>query len=392
MSRYDRTLVYGSLIVMEAMWAYALVAFFVALTVGGGKPTYFGVLAVVGASFAISRLLQGFEFSLGVLRAWGVLLSVLVFYAVVRIDFYGDWRLWDFTWADELFNHTEATLRDDATVVIGAPLLFGFWVRGVLRGQEYRTFEDVAGSFALGVVVVGLVALFGTFVDELPRAVELISIPYVAVGLAAIGLAHASRARDGGQQPFVPVWLASVGGAIAGLAIVALLFALVDFSTAQAGIEAAARGAGFVLAGVVYVIVWPMLKLVELGFEVMKWLIELYGGRDPNPDQAPQQPLEPPPRPEDDGGGLPGWVGVALRAVVAGGLTGAVLLAVAVLFARVRRTPRPGEVKESTYQEGRLAADLGSLVGAMLGRLRPSFRIGSGDADPARRLYFDMLA
>ena len=49
-------------------------------------------------------------------------------------------------------------------------------------------------------------------------------------------------------------------------------------------------------------------------------------------------------------------------------------------------------MKESTYQEGRLAADLGNLVGAMLGRLRPSLRFGGGETDPVRRLYFEMLA
>ena len=157
-----QTLVRASLVLMETMWVYALVAFLVALTVGGGKPSFLGVLFIVGGSFAISRFLQGTDLSLGILRIWGAALSILVFYAMVRIDFFGDWRLWDFSWADAFFNHSEATIRGDSAPFIAVPLLLIVWVRGVLRGQESVMFEDVLGSFAIGVVVVAVVEVFGS--------------------------------------------------------------------------------------------------------------------------------------------------------------------------------------------------------------------------------------
>jgi Domain of unknown function (DUF4129) len=389
MKSWSGRAVRAALVLMEAMWAYALVAFLVALTVGGGKPTFFGVLVVVAASFAISRVLQGSSLGLGVLRLWGVGLSVLVFYAVVRADFYGDFRFWDFSWADPLFNNTEATLEDDATAVIGVPLLLIFWIRGVLRGQEWITFDDIVSSFATGVIVIAFVEVFGVFVDDLPRGVELIAVPYIAVGLLTIGLAHAARAQDEFNPSFTSVWLTAVGGGILMLAFLVTLFVLIDFDRARDGLEAVAFGIGWVIAGIFYLVALPVLFLVEKTFDLMHWLIGLYGGRDPNPNENQQAQPEPPPQ-EEPAGGLPGWAELIVRVFIAGGLIGAVTIGLALLFNRFRRVVQPQEQKESTYQEGRLGADLSNLVSSLLGRFRPAFSTGRA-LDPARRLYFDML-
>jgi hypothetical protein len=374
---------------MESIWVYALVAFFVAITVGGGDPSFLGVAATVMASFAISRGLQGSDLSLGLLRIWGSALSILVFYAIVRVDFYGDWRFWDLGWLDGLFTATEATVRDEATAVIGVPALLGFWIRGVLRGQQPVTFDDVVRSFAFGVVVVAFVAMFAGVVDELPRGVDYVVVPYIGIGLLAIGLAHAARASDEFERSFAPLWLLAVGGAVVGLGLFALLFVVVDFDTAQSVILWVARGIGVIFAGLFYVVVWPVMKLVELGFGLIQYLTELWGGDRPEEVGFGEPPL--PEAEEARDSVVPGWVRTATRIAVGGGLVAAFLIGMALLFTRFRKEPPPGELKESTYAEGRLASDLGSLLGSVLGRLRPNLRFGGGEADPARRLYFDML-
>jgi hypothetical protein len=390
MKSWSGRAVRAALVLMEAMWAYALVAFLVALTVGGGEPAFLGVLVVVAASFAISRVLQGSALDLGVLRLWGVGLSILVFYAVVRVDFFDDLRLWDFTWADQLFNDTEATLEDDATAVIGVPLLLIFWMRGVLRGQEWITFEDIVSSFGIGVIVIAFVEVFGVFVDELPRGVELIAVPYIAVGLLTIGLAHAARARDEFNPSFTSVWLTAVGGGILLLAFLVTLFVLIDFDTARDGLEALAFAIGWVIAGIFYLVALPLLFLVEQMFYALQWFIDLYGGTDPSPEEQEEPTPEPTPPPEEGRGELPGWVDLLVRILVAGGLGGSLILGLALVFNRFRRVPPSDEQKESTYEEGRLGADLGNLVSSLLGRLRPVFPAGR-NLDPARRLYFEML-
>ncbi len=395
MLQWRGPLVRGSMLLMEAIWVYALVAFVVALLVGGGKPTFIGTLIVVGGSFTISRVLQGSLLSLGVLRIWGTFLSLLIFYAVVRVDFYGDWQFWDFSWLDQIINNTDASLSAETkgvTALLGVPLLGAFWIRGVLRGQQSIVFDDVLGSFGVGVVVVATVLVFGSFVDELPRSVELIAVPYIAVGLLAIGLTHAARAQDSFEREFTSVWLLAVGGAVGLMALIALLFVFIDFSAARDGLEFVATGVGWVAAGLVAIVAWPVIKILEGVFWFIQFLADL-ANVEPEPQE--NQPLQTAPPPEQDtsegDSPVPGWLKDIARYVVAGGLITALVVGLSLLFRRFQRPATPPEMKESVYESGRLSADLGNLFGSMLGRLRPTPR-GPREAEPARLLYFEMLA
>jgi hypothetical protein len=385
---WRRIAVRGALVLMEALWIYAGVAMLVAITVGGGKPSFVGVAAVVVLSFAIARGLQGSDFSLGVLRFWGAFLSLLVFYAVVRLDFFGDARLWDFRWADELFNNTEATLRDDSAAVIGVPLLVFVWVRGVLRGQQSIVFDDVVKGFAIGAFVVALASLFAGVDDDLPREVDFVAVPYIAVGLLAIGLAHASRASDEFERSFSSMWMLAVGGAVGLLGLFAMLFVLVDYEMARDGMLVVGNGLAFVAAGLLYVLVWPLFKIVEVFWEVMAWIMSLWGGDQLEPedfgDTGQAEPNE-----NERKNIVPDWIETVIRVFVAGGIVAGLVAGIAMLFSRMRRVRRPGEVRESTYQEGRLAADLGNMLDNFFGRFRRSQ--AHGVTDPARRLYFEML-
>jgi hypothetical protein len=388
--RYSPFVVRGSLLLMESLWAYALVAWFVAITVGGDRPTFIGVAVVVFASFAISRGLQNSQLSLGILRFWGAFLSILVFYAIVRFDFYGDLRLWDLTFLDDLFNNTDATLTAGKTAVLAVPLLWAFWMRGVFRGQQSVTFDDVLRSFGIGIVVVAFATLFAGIDDDLPREVDFVAIPYVAVGLLAIALAHTARTADTFERGFANDWLVFAGGGLLLLGLVALLFVVIDYDMARDGLAFVGRSVGYVLAGIFYVILWPILKIVEFGFESMRWLIDLWGGEKNEPITDPQGEIGPVPEEERGEDPIPEWVETVIRIVVASGIAGVVLLGTALMFTRFRRQTKSDEVRESTYQEGRLASDLGEMLNNFFGRFRHG-REAAGQTEPVRRLYFDML-
>ena len=255
----------GSLLLMEGIWTYALVAFLVAAITDGGKPSLLATLAVVFLSFSLSRFLQSSDLSLGVLRVWGTLLSFLLFYAIVRVDFFGDWRFWDFHWADEIFNHTQRTLRDRAPGVVGVPLLWLFWVRGLLRGQQNLGWDNVLGTFGVGVLIVGVVEIFQGSVDA-PAAVGRIAVPYVVVGLVAIGLAHAAEADADSGRPFGSTWVLAVGGAVVALAGFALLLALFDLGTASHALNAAVTAVWSVMLTIITIVLWPFMKLTEFAF------------------------------------------------------------------------------------------------------------------------------
>ena len=396
----------GSLLLMEGIWTYALVAFLVAAITDGGKPSLLATLAVVFLSFSLSRFLQSSDLSLGVLRIWGTLLSFLLFYAIVRVDFFGDWRFWDFHWADEIFNHTQRTLRDRAPGVVGVPLLWLFWVRGLLRGQQNLGWDNVLGTFGVGVLVVGGVEIFQGSVDA-PAAVGRIAVPYVVVGLVAIGLAHAAEADADSGRPFGSTWVLAVGGAVVALAGLALILALFDLGTASHALNVAVNAVWSVMLTVITIVLWPFMKLMEFAFLGVKWFMALI--TDPQPPRPqPEAQLdecvlgltqagltlqEATARcaGENETKNLPEWIQLLFRILMATGIVGALLLATAFVFTRFRRRERQSAIKESAYQEGRLVADLGGMLNAFLNRLRPRNPFAREHLDAVRRLYFDVI-
>jgi hypothetical protein len=249
----------------------------------------------------------------------------------------------------------------------------------------------VLRSFAVGLVIVAAVSLFAGLDEDLPRAVDFVAVPYIAVGLLAIGLAHTARTSDRFERGWANEWLLVAGGGLLLLAVVALLFIIVDYDMARDGLEAATRGAGYVVAGIFYVVLWPILKIVELGFEATRFLIDLWGGTQNEPIEDPQGEIGPVPEEERGESPIPGWVETVVRVVVAGGLVAVVLAGTTMLFTRFRRTTRAEEVRESTYQEGRLAADLGDMLNSFFGRFLGRTRQAAGQTEPVRRLYFEML-
>jgi hypothetical protein len=389
--RWRSPLVRGSLILMETLWVYALAAFVVAATVGGGKPTLIGVLVVVGGSFTLSRLLQGSVMSLTAIRIIGATLSLLIFYAVVRIDFYGNFAMWDFHWLDRLVNNTHAALGTEtkgATAIIGVPLLMIFWFRGILAGQQTTTFEDVLSSFAVGFGVIAVVLVFGSLLDDLPRGVELVAVPYVAVGLMALGLQHAAQASDSFEREFTPVWLVAIIGAVAAMALIALIFVLIDFGLIRDGLLAVGYGIAWVAAGILAIISWPIIKILEGIFWLFDKIANLQPHQEPPPEVGPAGD-----RVGDQSGqgtDLPMWVDHLVRYTMASIIGVTLVIITAVLFQRFQKRPVTTDGRESVYSEGRLGADLGNLFNSI-------FRRGGGSHvprsnEPVRRLYFEMLA
>jgi Domain of unknown function (DUF4129) len=181
----------------------------------------------------------------------------------------------------------------------------------------------------------------------------------------------------------------AIGGVIGIMALIALLFVLIDFGTARDALGQVGYGIAWVGAGILYLFAWPVIKILEGIFWVLSFGIGgLYEREFPTPQDVPQGT---PINPADEGHNvLPVWLRLMVRYGIAGVLIVAAVIATGILFQRFQRRTEEGEQKESVYQEGRLAADLGNLFGSMFGRRRGGAR-ASRVTEPARRLYFDML-
>jgi hypothetical protein len=319
-----------------------------------------------------------------------MLLSFLIFYAIARVDFYGDWRLWDFTFADQVFNNTEETLRDDAKAVVGIPLLWFFWLRGIGRGQEHMGFEAVLQSFAVGIVIVAVVEVFAEGAGA-PDLVRYIPVPYVAVGLVAISLAHAARSEDQFGRSFGPTWLIAIASAILPIGVFALLFLVFDLGDVLDAGGSGVTTISDLLLDVLAIIIWPFVKLIELVFIGMREFIEMLTTPDQRQAEQELQQNQPEEEERPEGDTRPEWLRLLMRVMTAGGIIGFVIWGTWFAFRRFQKRGQEQAVRESTYQEGRLAADLGDFLGSLFGRLRPRFG-GAENMDATQRLYFDLLA
>jgi hypothetical protein len=252
------------------------------------------------------------------------------------------------------------------------------------------------------------VELFQGAVDDTPAMVGRLAVPYVAFGLFAVGLAHSARAEADRSRPFGRTFLMAVGVSVGGLAVAAAVVGLFDLVTGLDAVRSAATSTGNAAEAVGKVLAWPLMQVADGFFKVLIWLRDAVLGKPqpPVPNQGDQQQVpdcvqnlisqgksmadavkacNPAPK------SLPDWVHTLVRVMVAVPAVGAVVLMVALLFARFRRRKPGSDLKESSYQQGRLAADLSELLQDLVGRLRPAIHIRRDHPDAVRRLYFEVL-
>ena len=384
---WNAPLTRGALLLMETLWIYALVAFVVAViadNAGGDTVSILGVAAIVSISYLISRALEQSELELGLVRIWAVGLSFLLFYAIVRLDFFNDWRLWDFGWADKLFADASAVTSDKPAAVAGIPMLWIFWMRGLARGQQPITFDSIVRNFAFGVVLIAFIQLFAEAADA-PDMVGLVTIPYIAIGLLAIGLAQAARAEEYGRS-FSGTWVAAVGGAVLLLSGISLIFVLLDLGALANGLGVAGKVLGEALLLLLWPVAWALSQVINGIAAVIQFI---FGTGEPF-TQEPPASVQPEGEDKISLVKFPGWVLDVARGALFLFFVAIIGAGVALVFRRRRRRQTSNDQAESFYEDGRIATDLSGLLGSLLGRLRPSLHFGD-QADPIRRLYTEVL-
>jgi hypothetical protein len=378
---------------MESLWIYALIAAILAVSDAADKPSFFGIFAIVFCSYAISRALQGSLLGESLLKVWGVILSFLLFYMIIRADFFGDLRFWDFSWADNLNSRFGPTVRDHQTAFFGIPLLWMIWLRGIIRGQQGIAFNYIVSSFAIGLLIVGVAEVIGEATDA-PALVRYVAVPYVALGLLTIGLAHAARAETSFGRSFGWTWLVGVGGAVLAVSLVALLFAVVSMNTAQDVLGEVVRPLAWLLGHAIYYILYPIVYAFDGVLIVVHWIFVHILGAKPRQDLLQNQtdPNAPPPDqiPQGDGSGANHWISVVFHLVVTFLAVGLGILGTALVFARYLLPKSPTEVHEAIAQLPPGPVQPNSWLGSLMNRLRVFG--GRPGGDPIRRIYFDMLA
>lgn len=355
--------------------------------VGDGASASFGAAAaVVVLSYGLSRLLQQLDIGDNAVRLWGVSLSVVLLYLILRVEIAGEPYLWELGWLPDLVSHPGTTLEGRAGDVTEVVLLGMAWLYGVLRGSRALTFEGLLAESSVGLVVVLAAGAFARAAGA-PGALRWLPAPYMFAALLSLALVHLGMVDADRRRPFPGVWMAGIGAslaAMAGLAVLASLFDPPSFRAVGEGLaligRSVALAAAFLLGPVFYAVAWVAEQLVG-------WVAT----DEPFTPESTDDLLE---RVRKEQGEPAGWVNV-LGYVLRGGVVAlVVVLAVTALwlvFRRLwRRRDEVAEVREEVAAEAASPlSDLRAMLADALGRLRG--RQGLEPRDAIGRLYVSVV-
>lgn len=384
-----RLVVIAFAIAAEAGWVFVGAALVAEGAAQGPAPAYGIILAAAVFAAGLATLLSRVEGNARAVAAAGAIVSVVVVYALARVEYANDIALHDFQWLADAVARPEEALRGKGWLPLGVLVIAATWVRNSMRALAGFSFASVFRSVSIGMPVVLLAALASDALADtaLPSAL----VPVAALNLLALALAHATRAERRSELTAG----VEVTVAVAVVVAIAVVAAVVGLAGVNAGhqLRPLAEAIGAVLALAAYAVSLPIFfviyGLLRLGLMLSgRSESDVAETLDLTNDNLRDALLRPQVGAE---GGGPDWLGLAVRALqvaVAAGVLAAVMFWVYRRLALLRRSD-PGE-RESTFARRSLRRDLRAAAGALLG-VRP--RVGLPTQHrPIARLYFDVLA
>jgi hypothetical protein len=360
---------------------YAGVSLFVAGAGDGESVSLLSVIAVVVVPYALSRLLATRDLSERAMRWWGSGLSVVGLFLLLRSEIAGIDGLWDLGWLVDLLAEPGNSLEDEGAAITTVAFLGATWVWCVVRGTMSLTIDRVMTEAGAGLFVVLIAALFAD-AAEAPEALRWLPVPYMVAALASLALLHARPVEQGTSMLRSP-WLIWTGGAIVGMALLALVLAILPVPSLEATGDAllsVARAIGIALA-------WtfsPVFFAIGWVFDHIPWPFDT--------SEFPEQQDQPLRDPEEEESEPSQWslvLGYIVRTAIVLFL---IALAAALIWFAFRRFTRRRDGADDETRE-----DVAPVPGGMFGGLRsllprvPRFGSRASSRDAIGRLYLSML-
>jgi hypothetical protein len=286
-------------------------------------------------------------------------------------------------------------------VGISAIAVFLWW-RGISISQRDLTFQKVAFSFRLGVLLLIVSApLLSSLVAYDATAFILLFFFFSLMAVALARVEEVSRAKGGVGAPFNFAWLAIVIGSIAAVLVTALLISQVY---SIAGFAQVLRWLQPVFDFLLRIMEYVLILLFRLLTPLLQWLTRIFQGVFETLAQNFEgikipQPLPPQDLQSAEPSKLPRLLVDALRYVCLGFIVAGILVALALtLRQRLDKQRRDDEVRESLWSSASFAEGmLNSLrdgwdrlkdIAGLVGRFGPGMRLYA--AVSIRKIYANM--
>jgi hypothetical protein len=219
----------AALIIAEALALFVVAAFVGAGFESDEKHAVSAVtLVALGLiAFVLPRALAGFDLSR---RARGAIaggVSFVAIYGALRLEFAGDFALWDFAWAGDFLENASAVTRAGSDALVGAFFVVGIWVWGLVRSAREEDLEFFPRTLGMSFLVVTLFVILGAGTSAAGQ-VAWGGAAFYAVAVVALALSQSARSgatigtlRTGG------VTAALLGGTVAAALAGLVLFGLI---------------------------------------------------------------------------------------------------------------------------------------------------------------------
>lgn len=378
----------GRVAIAAAVASEALAFYTVAEWVAAGFPegnhhTFPAVAYVALAllAFSIPRTVQSLDLRPGPSAAVLGVSAFVALYGLLRLQFAGDFALWDFGWAADFVRDPGATLEGQGPVLAGTLVAVALWARSAMRsGQDIELAALIRSVTVPFVVVTAVVAL--SAYSERVGIVARGGAAYYAVAILSLAFAQLSLSgatfgelRAGGTV--ATLLLATLGAVIACVAVFWVVFGLV----------------GPIIGPIIEQAIFVTLTVI---LTPIAWVLEfilsrLLGGGNALPDVAVPETIQERAAEDPDSAVSPAERGGIYAARIFMLLVGIGVLAIIVAFytrlrRRIAHPPLPGDASQLS---GAFRGDLSSMLRSMFRRDGSASR-GSASSE-VRRLYLTMV-
>ncbi len=401
MSAMRERLVTGALLLSESAWLVALLGILSFPFGATSSPiSWIAVLAVMSVSLIWARTLS--LMIMPPLMAYGLqmLAGVIVVYLMVASQVSLELGSLNLGWISAMTSE-EAPERFVLTALYGSLGGTALWWRGGHIGASDIPAESLSTSFRIGILILAIAAVIDI---AHPADLNVFPMMFVFFASGVAGLIVAHMAPTSQESNGTRAWTRVIGGLVAGLVALGLLFSLLQRDV-LAVIAAPILWVLQLLATVVfYVIIFPLAYIIDFVtrgiFALLLWL-----GGEPSPDRqfAPPQAVGALEGFARDGEAEPAamlLLQILQWSIVAAIIIGALLLLALAFKRRARsRSEASDGHRESLIEDADVAYDFANLLFNMLPsrfrrrRANRALRVPSDDPNitDVFRIYFGML-
>lgn len=176
-----------AVVVAEALMVYTFAELFAGLYAESEREAVNGItfaaVALIGYGHIRFAAWYGFEGAARV--AWLTVVPFVALYGALRLEFAGDFALWNFNWAVDFIISGDRSVGSGGTAFIALLLMIPLWVREVLRAGDDTDLEVLPKRLGLPFAIVTIVLMIGAGTERGPEVARA-GAAFYSVGLIAL--------------------------------------------------------------------------------------------------------------------------------------------------------------------------------------------------------------